>query len=91
MTANIVPIAFLKEFGDIDSILTKTIVNALKLKLKMAYKKLGTSQHKMMTQNRIREFLESAMVQLYLDGPEYSTIYLDEFNINSRNMSIYSW
>ena len=56
-----------------------------------SYKKAHKIPHKMMSKERIRNFIEAAYLQVYLEKEGYRLVYLDEFHLSMKSRTIYNW
>ena len=45
----------------------------------------------MVTRERIRDFYDAAFIQLYLENNWFTLVYVDEFHISMRSISVYNW
>ena len=59
--------------------------------LNYSYKKAHKIPRKMTSKERIRDFIEAAYLQIYLEEKWYIVIYLDEFYVSMKNRSVYNW
>ena len=84
-----------KEFLDnklLDNPLSTTAVHYLMKKiLGYSYKKANKIPHKMMSKDSIRDFIEAAYLQVYLEKEGYRLVYLDEFHLSMKSRAIYNW
>ena len=72
--------------------LSKTGVHFLISKvIGYSYKKAHKIPRKMTTNERIRDFIEWAWLQIHLEKEGYKLINLDEFHISMKNRSTYNW
>ena len=84
-----------KEFLDNkfpDNPLSATAVHYLMKKiLGYSYKKAHKIPRKMMSKDRLRDFIEAAYLQVYLEKEGYRLVYLDEFHLSMKSRAIYNW
>ena len=45
----------------------------------------------MTSKERIRDFIEAAYLQIYLEEKGHIVIYLDEFHVSMKSRSVYNW
>ena len=59
--------------------------------LNYSYTKAHKIPRKMTSKERIRNFIEVAYLQIYLEEKGHIVIYLDEFHVSMKSRSVYNW
>ena len=83
--------ALREQFAELRETALSTIRTSLRRDLGYSYKKLDIVAKRAVALANIRSFHEAARVQLVLEELNVERIYLYQFSINSRNLSLRGW
>ena len=72
-------------YPNLNKISDWSIWKVLRINLRYSYKKLSLDKRKSITNQFVRIFFESSIIQIILLDKGYELLYLDEFSINLRD------
>ena len=78
-------------YPNLNKISDWSIRKILTINLRYSYKKQSLAKRKSFTNEYVRRFFESSIIQIILLDKGYELLYLDEFSINLRDKSMYGW